>query len=679
MIRMTKKSWLFLFLSLVGFLPGIAQTSGLISLGVDGRLVYVADGKGNTVPDFSGVGYRNSELPIPSPSVVKTVNPVEGDNWSNVQTAINEVAALSPDANGFRGAVLFKAGTYMISNSITVNASGVVLRGEGFDGSGTNFIATKPSQHSLFNFAGASGTGISYSSAKAITDAYVPIGAKQVTVATGHKFAAGNTVFIHHIPNQAWITLLKMDALSTAPGADAQTVNWTPDAYDVYYERKVTSVNGNTISFDAPVMDVIDPVYTTAEVVKFTDYRIQDCGIENMRISSTYTSETDESHGWEAVAFKNVTNAWAANLEVYYFGYAAVNVNKSASFITVDACKMLDAKSRIEGSRRYSFNVDGQRTLVKNCTTRNGRHDFVNGAITAGPNVFYNCTATLQLNDIGPHHRWSTGILFDKIVGNGQLNVQNRSTSGSGHGWAGSQIMFWNCVGSSMVLQDPPGDHRNWSVGFKGSITNVGFMTTEPLGIVESNGTPITAIPSLFMAQLNDRLSLQALPVVLQSFNVTPGSKSALITWSTGSENNNQHFLVEHSINQSDFKTIGELKGKGNAGQLSKYEFEHQSPASGRNFYRLKQVDFDGKFSYSPVKELFFKVSGLSLKTTLVGDTLELTIGEKPTTLYILDTRGQKMLTIKGVGLQMVNISNFPPGVYFIRTAEGDRIKFVKL
>jgi pectin methylesterase-like acyl-CoA thioesterase len=130
----------------------------LVSIGTNGQLVYTADVKGNVIPDFSGVGYMNSEVPIPTIGVVLTVNPVAGDNLDNVQKAIDIVAAMPLDANGFRGTILFKAGTYNISNSITISASGIVLRGEGFDGAGTNFIATKTLQHNLINFAGVSGT-----------------------------------------------------------------------------------------------------------------------------------------------------------------------------------------------------------------------------------------------------------------------------------------------------------------------------------------------------------------------------------------------------------------------------------------------------------------------------------------------------------------------------------------
>ena len=501
-----KKNYLLVFLTIVVLqVNSNAQTSRLVSVGTGGKLIYTPDSKGNIVPDFSGVGYMNSESSIPTIEVVKIVNPIDGDNLANIQNAINEVSLLTPDSNGFRGAILFTAGTYNISDSVTISTAGIVLRGEGFDGTGTNFIATKTTNHNLINFLGTSGITYISSTKKSITDSYVPIGTKQITVASGHTFVVGDAVLVHRIPNDSWINLLEMNTLTSY---DPLATNWLASSYDMYSQRKVTAVNGNLITLDAPIMDIIDPVYSKGELLKYSDNRIQKCGIENMRISSNYSSETDENHGWEAVSFDKIYNGWARNLEVYYFGYSAVHINSLASWITVDNCKMLDAKSIIDGGRRYSFNVDGQRNLVQNCTTRRGRHDYVNGSRTCGPNVFYNCIATIQNSDIGPHHRWSTGILFDNIVGNGSQDVQNRLDSGSGHGWSGGQIMFWNCTAGKMIVQDPPGDQRNWAIGCKSTtITNVGGWTTESLGTIESQGTFITAIPSLFQAQLNERLS----------------------------------------------------------------------------------------------------------------------------------------------------------------------------
>ncbi|MFZ4455945.1 MAG: T9SS type A sorting domain-containing protein [Bacteroidales bacterium] len=477
----------------------ISQTTTLVSIDANGKLTYKPDSKGTIIPDFSGVGYKNSESPIPHISVVKTVTAVAGDNVANVQAAINEVAAL-PLSNGIRGAILFKAGTYELSSTIDVSATGIVLRGEGQN---TIFKSTGTVQYDLIHINGATGKTDITSTQKQVTDAFVPVGTKTVTVQSGHSFVVGDWVHFRREPNDAWIHMLGMDTLSHI---DPLATDWTASSYKISSERKITNVQGNTLTFDAPVMDIIDPMYANAFVVKFTSTRISNCAVENIKLASTYTSATDELHGWNAILMSNVENCWVKKVMAYSFGYSCVNVGDGCAFVTVDSCSMIDGISQITGGRRYSFNLDGQRCLVQNCTTRNGRHDYVDGSRTPGPNVFYKSTATLEHADIGPHHRWSTGILIDNVTTDGQIRVQDRADSGSGHGWSGAQIMFWNCASPDFVVQDPPSYHCNWAIGCVGPITNVGQWQTNPLGIVESKGTKIVAIPSLFKAQLAERL-----------------------------------------------------------------------------------------------------------------------------------------------------------------------------
>ena len=489
---------LLFFFNLMGMGISFAQTTSLVSLDTNGRLVYVPDAKGNKVPDFSGVGYKNGEVAIPTVAAVKTVYPVAGDNLANIQNAINEVAAMPLGPDGFRGAILFKAGRYDVSDTIQIKASGIVLRGEGTDTiTGTRFHATTLSQYTLFNIqgnSGLSGTGTK----KATTNPYIPYGSNQVIVSSNKSsFKVGDSILITRTPDSAWINFLTM----------AQW-GWTPSSYVISFQRKVTGVSGDTLTIDAPMVDIIDTAFSVGSVVKYKFSGIQNCGMENMCLTSAYTSDTAENHAWDAIDITNAMNCWVRKVDVYYFGYTAVTMYASTSWVTVDSCKMIDAKSNITGERRYSFEIDGQRNLVQNCWTRNGRHDYVNGGRVAGPNVFYNSTATIQQNDIGPHMRWSTGILFDNITSNANQDVQNRESLGTGHGWAGSQIMFWNCKAGTFILQKPEGDYTNWAIGCTGTITNVGTLVTEPYGVVESNNRPISAIPSLYMAQLNQRLGI---------------------------------------------------------------------------------------------------------------------------------------------------------------------------
>ena len=116
---------------------GATNLSAWAFPGVSGRMIHQPDALGNRVPDYSGVGYMGGTVPIPNVPAKATISPVAGDDGANIQAAINSVKLLSLDTNGFRGAVLLTAGDYQISNSITIDASGIVLRGVG-DGSDTN-------------------------------------------------------------------------------------------------------------------------------------------------------------------------------------------------------------------------------------------------------------------------------------------------------------------------------------------------------------------------------------------------------------------------------------------------------------------------------------------------------------------------------------------------------------
>ncbi len=484
-------------------LPGRAQTpSALLQLSAQGRLRYVPDAQGNVVPDFSTVGYRNGEVAIPTVPVAATIEPVTGDNRARIQAAIDLVSALPLNASGFRGAVLLMAGTYAVNGPLVVGASGVVLRGQGAGPTGTKLLATLRQQHTLVAFTGAGQSVVQSSTGKLITNSYLPIGARICTVASGHTFVVGDLVVLRRTPNQAWIDRLGMNTLRAQ---DATCVDWTPSSYTIDFKRKVTAVSGNDITLDAAVVDPIDPAYATGTLLKYTwAGRIENVGIENLRLDSEYSSPTDEQHGWDGVDFGNAQNGWVRDVAVYHFGYAAVNVLATSAFISVLHAECFDAIALTAGERKYSFCLAGQRNLVMDCSTRLGRHDFVTVARVAGPNAFVRCTATQPSNASGPHDRWATGTLYDNLVCNGLLNLENRRTSGTGHGWAGAQNMLWNCTSATSTVHSPPG-HVNWSVGTKGNVTEVGNFFTGP-GYMESTGT-FVAPQSLYDRQLCERLS----------------------------------------------------------------------------------------------------------------------------------------------------------------------------
>lgn len=497
-----KNNIYILFYFLISYSNVISQNSNLVYKDSNGKLIYTPDERGNVLPDFSSVGYFNSEKSIPVDiRIVKTISPVEGDNFQLIQNAIDEVASLPPDSNGFRGVIMLNEGLYNVSQTIKINKSGIVLRGKGEK---THLFATGTTQYNLIEINSNSTKSDIRSTRKEIVDDFLPIGSKNITIDTNHSFSQGDWVNLYRVPNKKWLNLLGVDSLSRLK---EDNVDWDTITYTIGYERRILYVEGNNLLLDAPVMDVIDSEYSSGYIVKIADRRINNCGVENMKLSCTYSSPIDENHAWIGVFIDKAAHCFVRNVSAYHFGFGCVSISRNASFITVDSCSMIDPISVLGGSRRYSFNVNGQRCLIMNCYTKGGRHDFAHGARVAGPNVFYNNVATFQKSDIGPHQRWTTGTLFDKITGDGVMTVQNRYTNSSGHGWTGGQIAFWNCTASKFILHDPPSDHTNWLIGCIGEVTNMGLFKTEPLGVVESHNTPIEEIPSLFIAQLNERLS----------------------------------------------------------------------------------------------------------------------------------------------------------------------------
>ena len=466
----------------------------------DGSLQYTPDEKGNTIPDFSAVGFYHGDKNIPSVAVVTSISPSE-NAMQEIQAAIDKLSMQQPDSNGYRGAILLKRGVYNIPGSLFIKASGIVLRGEGNTEDGTKLIATAPSQKPLIDVSGTGNPKEVNRTRVAITDAYVPTGSFSFNVEDASKYAKGDKVMIYQPANDQLITDLRMDQIVERPG----TKQWKADQYALSFQREVVSVKGNTITLDNPVMLAIDSKYGGGYLYKYTfDGRIQHIGIENIYCESPASSDTAEDHAWDAVSFERVENGWITQVTARYFAYSCANLGGLSKNITVSNSRCFDHKGKITGGRRYSFNNDGQQNLVINCTTSDGRHDYVTGAKTLGPNVFSNSSSDKTHADIGPHHRWAVGTLYDNITTDGEINVQDRGNYGSGHGWAGVTQVLWNCKVKAAAVQNPWVAGKNYSIGTIGQQAEGRFKDRLPgewEGLNRSGLQP----PSLYKAQLEAR------------------------------------------------------------------------------------------------------------------------------------------------------------------------------
>jgi hypothetical protein len=462
----------------------------------------------NLIPDFSSAGYNKGGVSLPEVPVVVQLEPQRGDCREMIQKAIDALSSRPVDAQGYRGALLLKKGVYRIDGLLTINASGIILRGEGNGPSGTVLLASSTTKSDFITIRGEGEGYGEESPIYKITNAYVPTGAREFSI-YAHKLAVGDRIVIRETPNDQWVKDL-----------DMAQYGWTAEQYKMMYERTVTAVKGNSITLDIPVVDPIEAQYGGAEIFK-SDIkgRISKSGIENLRIESIFVDDKDENHGWNAIVLNRVENCWVKDVVAKYFGYACVSISGMSVFNTIQDCAMIDPKSITTGGRKYSFNIEHGSTgnLVQRCVTWGGRHDYVTGARVPGPNVFLDCVARNTFADVGPHHRWSTGLLFDNVYGE-EMRVQNRKAMGSGHGWAGVQTLFWNCYSTAKEIKvESPLGTMNWGIGCVGLKQNGG-------GYWESWGSHVTP-RSLYLKQLEERLGTKAVS------NVTTTKQREGVIW----------------------------------------------------------------------------------------------------------------------------------------------------
>ncbi len=505
----------------------IPPSTTLVYPDADGKLVYVADSLGNRIPDFSHAGYKGGGVNIPYVPNKVTVWPVPGDNTDNIQAAIDKVSAMPLNASGFRGAVLLKMGTYPLDKPISIKASGVILRGEGMSDIGTILIGKNGTQRTpLINIAGPKAIEVQETTKQTITDKYVPVGATTFNVASAKGFKVGDLVLVRRNGNQDWIKELGVDSASVGRN------RWRP--FVITYDRIITGIKGNTITVDAPIFTAIETRWGGGDLVKYTENRIEEVGVENLRGESDYNPNvrqkaygnmdrgivdkpqtqyegeeyfSDEKHYYNFINFTNVKNGWVRNMTALHFASSVVQVNAGSKYITVQDCESREPVSIRMGARRFTFQMNGQFCLVQRCVSQKGRHSFVLQGSEASGNVYLDDTAINPYSSSEPHNHWGNGILYDNVKAPLTARFWKEITIG----WGGANVVMWNCEGE-FLIQNPP-TAKNYSfghIGIASMIFNTGYQDlSKPRGYIESLDKHVSP-RSLYLTQLKERLGIDA-------------------------------------------------------------------------------------------------------------------------------------------------------------------------
>lgn len=161
---------------------------------------------------------------------------------------------------------------------------------------------------------------------------------------------------------------------------------------------------------------------------------------------------------------------------------------------------------------------------------------------------------------------------------------------------------------------------------------------------------------------------LYVLPLTWLSFQAQRENTAALLTWTTTHEYNCKDFVIQYSVNGSQWQTIGVVSAAGVYGSTNRYQFRHTSPAQGNNYYRLMQRDLDGAFNYSSVVKLNFdNVPPIKVLGNPVSNGMLVLQLAREGTLAIYSSDGKQMLQSRfAAGTHRIDVMHYAKGIYYL-------------
>ena len=247
-------------------------------------------------------------------------------------------------------------------------------------------------------------------------------------------------------------------------------------------------------------------------------------------------------------------------------------------------------------------------------------------------------------------------------------------------------------LAAASIIQINSGDGDVVNILSGGSILDGGGGGSIAFGTIITLYFPLVFINNLFgfptAGPINGPATIQngTLPVELISFTAKLVNDQVEFRWATASERNNDFFAIERASNIERFETIGNpIKGKGTTTETSNYQAVDENPLYGRTYYRLKQTDFDGQFTYSDLVVVDYdgpRFSNLSVfpNPTMGHNIMIKVVGLKDQAtvpVQIYNTQGQKVydqvveVTTPGtLEKELAFESQLPQGLYIIRAGQ---------
>ncbi|HMP23352.1 MAG TPA: T9SS type A sorting domain-containing protein [Saprospiraceae bacterium] len=385
---------------------------------------------------------------------------------------------------------------------------------------------------------------------------------------------------------------------------------------------------------------------------------------------------------------------------------------------------VLSNNGQIENGNSFNINNDGivnnnATGSITNSGTINNSNDIFNsgiitnsGTISTGNNQLFENTGTLimvggtlsrggnaaNINNDGLIQGTGTISLSgaNPFINNGTIDMSNGATgtlaiTGTGNFTNNGTIILevgssdasdlinvgnTATLGGTLIINDIVGGGAFTEGTFTlitassltGTFSSIQYPNSDPSWDPEYNNTSFV---------LNYGPAAAPLPIELLSFGGRQVGAAIQLHWETATERDNDYVEVQRSHDGKRFEALGRVPGAGNSATPLRYTFADVQPLPGVNYYRLRQVDFDGQQAFHPIIAVRFDdknapATGITVFPTFVSEDLNIRFAqamENAGTLLVSDLNGRILLQrTLGAGTEQtqVNVSSLPAGHYIV-------------
>jgi len=356
-------------------------------------------------------------------------------------------------------------------------------------------------------------------------------------------------------------------------------------------------------------------------------------------------ADADRIARWDGSTWHPLGQGLNANVQAIVLNGSDLYVG--GAFTAAGGVTGADRIARWDGSAWQALGSGASSTVA--CIAVGGGYVYIGGAFTQAGGM-----TALRIA------RWDGSIW--SALGSGVNMTVNALAFDGGNLYAGGSFTAAGGVGGADRIAR--WDGSTWHA--------LGSGVNNPVNAVSTNGSDVYAGGGFTDAGGDpdaDRIARwgEALPIELSLFYGRAQAAQVALFWQTNTEADNDYFSIEHSSNGRDFRPVGKVQGGGTTQEKQPYQFLHETPAKGQNYYRLKQVDYDGRHSYSHIVIVAIGRAVWGVSPNPTTGIVEITGDRTGTETVLLFEHTGRFIRQEDLAANgQSDLSDLPNGLYFM-------------